>query len=216
MRCLARRRRTALTSALLDRIDTLVLDASVAINLLGTAASRDILSVMPWNVVIEKRAHREIRRHPSDGRDHVSELQAWELDGCARVVSLQAEAREIFDDLTTGSLAETLDDGEAATIAYAVAGPERTVPVIDEKKATRIFHERWPSRRLLETAGLFQSLVDAGLISNRFASDLIYAALTNARMHVSHRLRPWVVDLIGSSRAAKCPRLGQSARSEPS
>ena len=187
----------------------------MAINLLGTAVSRDILSVMPWNVVIEKRSHREIRRLPIDGRDHVSELEAWGLDGCARVVSLQAEAREIFDDLTTGSLAETLDDGEAATIAYAVAGPERAAPVIDEKKATRIFHQRWPGRRLLETAGVLQSLVDAGLISNRFARDLIYAALTNARMHVSHRLRPWVVDMIGSRRAAKCPSLGQSARSEP-
>ncbi len=214
--CSARRRRTALTSALIDQIDTVVLDASVAINFLGTAVSRDILAVMPWNVVIERRAHREIRRHPIDGLDHVSELEAWELDGYARVVSLQPQARGIFDDLTAGSLAETLDDGEAATIAYAVSGSERTVPVIDEKKAKRIFHQSWPSRRLLETAGVFQSLVDAGLISNRFASDSIYAALTNARMHVSHRLRPWVVDLIGSSRAAKRPSLGQAARSEPS
>ncbi len=78
-----------MTSALVDRIDTLVLDASAAVNLLGTAASRDILSVMPWNVVIEKRANREIRRHPIDGRDHVSELEAWELDDCASAVAAE-------------------------------------------------------------------------------------------------------------------------------
>ena len=202
-----------MTSASVEQIETLVLDASVAINLLGTAVSHDILSVIPWQVAIEKRAHREIRRHPVDGRDLAAELNAWELNGWAKVVSLKADARHIFEELTSGSLVKTLDDGEAATIAYAVTASERTLPVIDEKKATKIFHDRWPDRRLLGTADLFRTLMDKGLASNQFAGDAIYAALMNARMHVSHRLRPWVVDLIGAKRATKCPSLGQPSDS---
>ena len=200
-----------MTSASVDQFDTLVLDASVAINLLGTAASQAGLSVMPWHVVLERRAHREIRRHPIDGRDLAAELGAWELNGWARVVSLQSEARPIFEELTSGGLSTTLDDGEAATIAYAVATSEGTLPVIDEKKATKIFRDRWPDRRLIETAELFRCLVNMGMVSNQFASDAIYAALTNARMHVSHRLRPWVVDLIGPRRASECTSLGRPA-----
>lgn len=200
-----------MTSASVDAIDTVVIDASVAINLLGTGVSRDILSVVPWRVVIERRAHREIRRHPIDGCDHAAELHAWEVNGWARTVSLQADMRRTFDALTSGSLIRTLDDGEAATIAYAVGDSERTVPVIDEKKATKIFQQRWPNRRLLETADIFRALVEAELVSKRFASDAVYSALTHARMHVSHRMRPWVLDLIGSSRAAACPSLGRSA-----
>lgn len=205
------RRRTALTSASVDAIDTAVLDASVAINLLGTGVSEEILSVVPWHVVIERRAHREIRRHPIAGRDHAAELHAWELNGWAGMVSLRADMRQAFEELTSGSLIKTLDDGEAATIAYAVGDSERTVPVIDEKKATKIFQQRWPNRRLLETADIFRSLVEAELVSKRFASDAVYSALTHARMHVSHQMRPWVLDLIGSSRAAACPSLGRSA-----
>lgn len=200
-----------MTSASVEAIDTVVLDASVAINLLGTGVSQDVLSVVPWRVVIERRAHREIRRHPIDGCDHAAELPKWELNDWVGTVSLRADMRQAFNELTTGSLIKTLDDGEAATIAYAVGDSERTVPVIDEKKATKIFQQRWPNRQLLETADIFRALVEAGLVSKRFASDAVYSALTHARMHVSHRMRPWVLDLIGISRAAACPSLGRSA-----
>ena len=205
------RPRTTLTSASVEPIDTVVLDASVAINLLGTGVSRDILSVVPWRVVMERRARNEIRRHPIAGCDHAAELHAWEINDWAGTVSLRTDMRQTFDALTSGSLIRTLDDGEAATIAYAVGDSERTVPVIDEKKATKIFQQRWPNRRLLETADIFRALVEAELVSKRFASDAVYSALTHARMHVSHRMRPWVLDLIGRSRAAACPSLGRSA-----
>ena len=201
-----------MTSALVDDVDALVLDASVAINILGTGASLDLLSVMPWPVVMEKRAHREIRRHPIDGSDHIVELAEWERNGWAEVVSMQESARRIFDELTRGTLRKTLDDGESATIAYAVDNSERTVPVVDEKKATKIFLQHWPNRKVLETADVLRALVDMRLITERFASDAVYAALTHARMHVSHRMRPWVLDLIGRDRAAECPSLGHSAR----
>lgn len=200
-----------MTSASVEPIDAVVLDASVAINLLGTGVSRDILSVVPWRVVVERRARNEIRRHPIDGCDHPAELHAWEVNGWAKMVSLRTDMRQTFNELTSGSLIKTLDDGEAATIAYAVEDSERTVPVIDEKKATKIFQQRWPNRRLLETADIFRALVEAALVSKRFASDAVYSALTHTRMHVSHRMRPWVLDLIGSSRAAACPSLGRSA-----
>ena len=47
-----------------------------------------------------------------------------------------------FEDLVIGQGAATLDDGEAATIAYGVE--KGAITLIDERKATRICGERYP------------------------------------------------------------------------
>lgn len=157
---------------------------------------------------MERRAHREVRRHPIKDRDLSAELDAWKSGALLEVVSLSNHDRHVFDELTTKSIRTTLDDGEAATIAYAVGTLENAVPVIDEKKATRLFRQRWPGRRLIDSTILFRTLAEKELLSTETVQEAVFSALVHARMRVSHELKSWVVDLIGTDRAARCPSLG--------
>ena len=186
----------------------LVLDASVAINLMGSGISSTILNAIPSKVLMESRAYREIRRHPIRSRDLASELNEWRTKGLLEVVLLDGQDRQVFDELTTASLGATLDDGEAATIAYVVGMSGNGLPIIDEKKATRIFRERWPGHPIMDSATLFQILAERRLLSKQTVKEAVYSALLHARMRVSFEMKPWVIDLIGRDRAANCSSLG--------
>ena len=89
------------------------------------------------------------------------------------------------------------------------------VPIIDERKATRVYQERWPRRPIIDTVTLFQMLTKHQRLSERVARDAIYSALRHARMQVAPSIRSWVVDLIGRQRAAECPSLGACCKSRP-
>jgi predicted nucleic acid-binding protein len=120
-----------------------VLDTSVAINLVATGCPSDIIQALPfrWTVVDIVLAELE------DGREHGwphADLVDTLVDaGSIDVVGLGDMALPIFQQLVTGAALDTLDDGEAATIAYAVA--HGAVAAIDERKAIRICRERFPS-----------------------------------------------------------------------
>src|SRR3546814_11421896 len=58
------------------------------------------------------------------------------------IVGLDGAALEQFRTLVEGPAAQTLDDGEAATIAYAAENG--AVPLLDERKTNRICAERFP------------------------------------------------------------------------
>ena len=191
----------------LDRA-RLVLDASCAINILGTGAAESVLGTVPSAVLIERHPFGEVRRHPIEGRDHASELDSLQREGLLEVVSLSEAGNRIFRGSGETSLDLELDDGEAATIAYAVSEGESNVPVIDERKATRLFKERWPGRPIIDTVTLFQMLVQDRRLSLRAAQDAVHSALLHARMQVAPDVRPWVVNLIGQQRASKCISLG--------
>ena len=186
----------------------LVLDASCAINFLGTGVAELVIGALPSAVLIEKHAFMEVRRHPIEGRDHESELGSLQRKGLLKVVSLSEAGNRIMRDSGETSLDLELDDGEAATIAYAVSEGLSTVPVIDERKATRLFKKRWPDLPIIDTVTLFQMLVQHKWLSLSEVRNAIYSALLHARMQVAPSLRPWVVGMIGEQRAAECPSLG--------
>ena len=186
----------------------LVLDASCAINFLGTGVAEMVIGAVPSTVLIEKHAFMEVRRHPIEGRDHASELCSLQTKGLLKVVSRSEAGNRIFRDSGETSLDLELDDGEAATIAYAVSEGLSTVPVIDERKATRLFKERWPNRPIIDTVTLFQMLVQHKCLSLSEVRSAIYSALLHARMQVAPSMRPWVVGVVGKQRAAECSSLG--------
>jgi hypothetical protein len=126
------------------------------------------------------------------------------------VVTLGDEGRSLFTSLVIGPAADTLDDGEAATIAYAAECGIR--PVMDERKARRICAQRFAQLQLLSSVDLFIATgVEAAL--GRFAlSNAMFRALQTARMRVLPHHIDWVVALIGVERAALCPSLPRAAR----
>lgn len=189
-----------------------MLDASVAINLLGTGAGAAILEATPAPALMEEHAFREIRRHPIPSRDHTEDLGAWQDSGLLTVASVFGEGKHIFEGPPGNGLVTQLDDGEAATIAYAVSEGKNTVPVIDERKATRLFKERWPDLQVIDTVTLVRSLVEIKTLSEDLARGAIHSALLHARMRVAPEMRAWVIGLIGPDLAAKCPSLGSYGR----
>jgi hypothetical protein len=109
--------------------------------------------------------------------------------------------------LTANDLSEGLDDGEAATIAYAVAHSAATVPVVDERKATRIFRKRWSDRVAIGTMALISNDRILTSLPQEHLREAVYSALIHARMRVPNDSREWAIELIGMERAAACPSL---------
>lgn len=191
-----------------DQQGPLVLDASAAINFLGTGIADQLLPLLKRPLLMADRAFRELRRHPLPGRDHESELSVLTASGCVVIHTLESEARDLFFELASADSLGGLDDGEAATIALAVSHSVQAIPVLDDRKARNLLARRWPSGRALYTVDLLSDPRVAKGIANAALADAVYLALTHARMRVPTESRRWVVGLIGQERACKCRSLG--------
>jgi predicted nucleic acid-binding protein len=188
---------------------TLVLDASVLINLLGTGMAGEVVQAASLPMLVEDYAFEELRRHPLREQDIRSEIAALLDSRLLRRVRMDDAARTLFRELTDGDLTAGLDDGEAATIAYAISHAA-AIPVIDEKKASAVFGRRWAPRSIIDTVALLgQPRVRAAFSTERYSA-AIYSALLYARMRVPKAARPWIRELLGNTRAAQCPSLGQA------
>jgi predicted nucleic acid-binding protein len=130
--------------------------------------------------------------------------------GLIKIVSLSEIGWRCFEELVVGEAAMTLDDGEAATIAYAVE--TGALAVIDERKANRICAERFQRVQLAATVDLLAHAEVQNAMGQDALADAVFAALTGARMRVLRHHLKWVVDLIGSERARQCTSLPRSAR----
>jgi predicted nucleic acid-binding protein len=186
----------------------LVVDASVMINLLGTGSPGTLLKGHGLPVLMVEEAFAEVKRHPISGHDAAPDLAQLIAEGVLEILPLGDMARRTFHDLTANDLTGGLDDGEAATIALAIAHSAHAVPVIDEKKAARLFAGQWAQRILISSITLLaQPQVRCQLDESDFA-DALFSALRHARMRIPIEARSWVRGVIGSDRAAQCSCLG--------
>lgn len=209
--CLAGMKETILPSHFDDNAP-LILDASVVINLLATGVAGEVLAALRAKIIAERIAFDEVTRHPLPGLDHTSEMKALEASGLLLVQDMDEAARVIFRDITFDDLRGGLDDGEAATVALAVTHSSEAIPVIDERKAARIFRERWNGRAIIDSVTLLSDPRVTRSFSRAQLADAVYSALIYARMRVPSHARPWVDDLIGQERVATCSSLARNVR----
>lgn len=190
-----------------------VCDASFWINLVATGRAEPILRAIQTPMVITDVALGELERGRAKGRTTADAVDAMVERGLVGVVSCAPDDEELFLTLVVGTAAETLDDGEAATLVYAARSS--IVAVIDERKATSLAASRFPDLGVRSTLDI---LLGAGVIAamgHGELSDAVFGALTEARMRVPpHRLQD-VVNLLGAERAARCPSLPAPARRQP-
>lgn len=199
-----------LPTSLSDDDRLLVADASTVINLNATGCAEAILRALPCRVAMVDAAADELRDGGSRDRNDASKLTALVRANLIEVVTLDGSGLVHFEGLVIGEASETLDDGEAATIAYAAQAS--AVAVIDERKALRLCASRFPHVRLGSTVDLFaHAAVQRALGASRLA-DAIHRALLEARMRVLPHHLPGVLDLIGPERAAQCVSLPGSVR----
>lgn len=194
-----------------EELRLIIADASVAINLNASGQALEILGALHFHVAITDNVEAELLEDSRSGRKDAALLAEFVAANRITIVSLNQPALEVFGGLVAGSTTETLDDGEAATIAYAVT--HGAVPVIDERKGRRICNQRFPGVRLLSTAELFMQPAVEAALGRDALRDAVFRALQTARMRVLPDYVAWVVALIGIDRALQCPSLPQGARS---
>lgn len=106
------------SSFLTDPRVKLVADASVIINLNATARTVEIIKAAPNPFVVTENACAELEIGARNGHDDYRKLTELIDAGLIQRVRLGAADAPIYESLIDGSAARTLDDGEAATIAY--------------------------------------------------------------------------------------------------
>lgn len=197
-----------------DPTRILVVDASAAISITASAHALQIVSAIPNHLIVPDIVVSELESGSQKGYANAEQLRDLIKDGKLDAVTMGEVASGHFESLVIGPARDTLDDGEAATIACALESGG--VPLIDERKARRICDERYSDLPYGYTVDLFahpnvgEALGDANL------AQAVLNALTEARMRVLPHHLDWVVSLIGPENAAQCNSLPRTVRQKAS
>jgi len=202
----------ALPPSLSEQPALLIADTSVVINLNATGCAETILKALPHRVAVVDVVVDEIKGGVRKGRQDAMKLDALIVANVVEVVKLGPQGLLRFENLVVGSAGETLDDGEAATIAYAEEAGARAV--IDERKARRLAAERQATIPLGCTADLLAYSNVERAVGIAGIADAVHNALIGARMRVLDQHMDWVVRLIGDERAVVCSSLPEITRQQ--
>ena len=196
-------------SCLDERAAAVVADTSVIINLNATGCAEAILRALPNRCLVVDDVSLELHIGRETGRRDADALAVLIEQHHVEQVRLGEPGISHFANLVGGSANETLDDGEAATIACAI---ERgAVALVDERKAIRICTERFPNLAVGCTVDVLAHRHVQAALGGRLA-DVVFNALDRGRMRVPAPYGQWVVDLIGIERAAGCRSLSKRSR----
>lgn len=188
----------------------LIIDTSAAINLSASGCAADIVRALPNRLLAVDAIPAELaegRRRGRSDADFFNELVSASL---IQVVELENPAITVFERLVIGGAADTLDDGEAATIAYAAESD--AFAIIDERKAIRICSERFPKLRIACSIDLFMHPDVLRILGRGKLAQAVLNSLHLARMRVPIDRSAWVVDLLGPDEASQCLSLPRGVR----
>lgn len=197
-------------SCLDEIVAPIVADTSVFINLNATGHAIDILSAIPNVVCLTEDVLSELREGERRGHAHSDAVDRIVGHERVEVTRLGDPGTECFRSLVAGPTVETIDDGEAATIACAL---ERNgVALIDDGKARRICADRFPGLITAYTVDLlFHRNVQSVFPREKLAL-AIFNALNRGRMKVPAAFAKPTIDVIGPQRAARCRTLSRHLR----
>jgi predicted nucleic acid-binding protein len=185
----------------------LIADASVVVGLNASGYSRRIIELTQCRVIVSDNACNELAIGARFGHDDGKQLDMLVVTGLVERMALEGIALTIYEALIDGSYGETLDDGEAATIA--IAAQCGGVAVLDERKARRICGQHFPNVVQGCTA---QWLLGAAALGEAAQAEAMFNALRKGRTRVPTEYLDAVVTLIGMEAAASCLSLPRSVR----
>ena len=188
----------------------LVADTSVVINLIATGVASSIIEALPHPLVVVDIVPAELETGRGRGRMDSARFGELVNTGIVKIVSLGDLGLQHFCKLVVGPAADTLDDGEAATIAYAIE--QSGMAFIDERKALRICSERYRALKIGCTVDLLTDPDVRAHLSEEILADAAFNALRRGRMNVLPTHLTRIISLIGSERAALCHSLPKSIR----
>jgi predicted nucleic acid-binding protein len=187
-----------------------IADASIVINLNATGCARDIVQALPHKLAVVDVVQGELEDGRRNGRRDADLLNRLAADGLLEIVQLEETATAHFESLVIGSAITTLDDGEAATIAYAIT--MGAIAALDERKATGLCVRRFPTLDICSTVDILARPEVLHKLGNQGLSDAVYRALLHGRMRVFPQHVEWVLGLIGPEQAAECTSLPKGVR----
>ena len=197
-------------SCLNDPTVPVVADTSVAINLNATGFAQTILDALPNSFVIVEEVAIELEAGRRNGRKGTADPNALAAAGQVEIVQLGNDGIRHFTGLVSGPTADTLDDGEAATIAYALE--HSATALIDERKANKICTERFGALSTGCTVDLLAHSEIETALGRAALAEGVFNALYYGRMRVPAGHVGWVVNLVGQDRIKKCVSLPRSVR----
>jgi predicted nucleic acid-binding protein len=198
-------------SCLSSQSAPIVGDTSTIINLNATGCASAILRAIPNRFMITDVVLDELREDVRSGRNDAQLAAKLIEEGLLNVVEIASLTGNDFERLVAGTSAATLDDGEAATIAYA--SEKRFTALIDEHKATKICKAQYSNLLVGSTGDLLTLETVEARLGRASLADAAYRALTGARMRVLPQHLDWIVELIGPERAGQCESLPMRVRS---
>jgi predicted nucleic acid-binding protein len=193
-----------------DSIALTVADTSTVINLNATGCADRILEALPAKIVVVDFVVGELEGGRQGGRPDADMLREMVASGLIEIVTLNNKGADHFERLVVGPAMSTLDDGEAATIAYAATN--NAIAVIDERKATRICAEKFPEVQISCTVDIMAHVEVRRRLGDGPLADAVFNALQRGRMNVAMHHVKWVLELIGPERANVCTSLPKSVR----
>ncbi len=202
----------ALQPSFSEQPSLLIADASVLINLNATGCVETILRALPHRLAVVDVVVDEIEGGVRKGRQDAVKLASLIEADLIEVVKLGPQGLIVFENLVIGPASDTLDDGEAATIAYAEEAGARAL--IEERKARRLASERHAGLTLGCTADLLRYVDVERAVGAAGIAAAVHSALVGARMRVLPPHMDWVVRVIGDERAANCVSLPVAIREE--
>ena len=197
-------------SCLTDPTAPVVIDASTVINLNATACGSRILKAIPNPIFITDVVQGELLEDSRSGRNDGQMVAELISSGVVYLAKLGDLTGTHVEELVLGRGETTLDDGEAATIAYGVE--KRAVALIDERKATRLCGQHYPELLVGTTFDVLAHEEVVKAIGQKCLSDALHKALMSARMRVPPQCMTWVVDMIGAHCAMACESIPRSIR----
>lgn len=188
----------------------LVADASVVINLNATGRADDIIRALNKQLAVTENACAELEAGLRNGHRDYEQLLELIDAGMVRRVPLGKASMPFYEALIDGSAKGTLDDGEAATIAYAmeIGG----AALIDERKARSLCASSFPGLVVPCAVELMMHDAVAAAIGAQGQADALASALKKARMRVPPEHLARVRSMIGPERAAICTSLPKAMR----
>lgn len=185
-------------------------DASTIINLNASGRAKGIVQAIESKFVVVDVVLGELEDGRRNGRRDADLLSELVADSVFELVRLDDVATQHFEGLVVGTAIETLDDGEAATIAYALSNGVSAA--IDERKATSICAQRFPHLSLCSTVDILARPEVERALGREELSDAVFQSLFHGRMRVLPHCIDWVMNLIGPERSALCKSLPRAVR----
>ena len=119
-----------------DRAVPVALDTSAVINLNATGHAPAILRALAREIIVVDEVAYDLSKGIATGRRDAEHLEQLVAAGLIRRAALGEPGKAFFEWLSIGAGDDTLDDGEAATIA--LAAELGCAAMVDESKGRRL------------------------------------------------------------------------------